>query len=55
MTIIKNGKTYAVKENRKSWTVSTTIDCIDISYNIQKVDYPTFESLRAYVIESNIF
>ncbi len=55
MTIIKNGKTYAVKENRKSWTVTTTIDCIDVSYNIQKVDYPTFESLQAYIMGSSIF
>ena len=55
MIITKNGKTYAVKENRKSWTVTTTIDCIDVTYNIQKVDYPTFESLQAYIVNSNIF
>lgn len=55
MTIEKNGKIYTAKENKASWTVSTTIGRIDVVYNVPKVDCPTFESLKAYVVASDLF
>lgn len=55
MTIRKNGKTYTAKENKTSWTVSTTIGRVDVSYNVPKVDCPTFDTLKAYVAANDLF
>jgi hypothetical protein len=55
MTIEKNGKNYFVKENTKSWTLSITIGCVPVSYNISKADCPTLESLKAFVAENTLF
>mgnify|MGYP003185167218 CR=1 FL=1 len=55
MTIEKNNKIYTVKENKMSWTISTKIGDVEVSYNVQKADYPTFESLKAFVAENNLF
>lgn len=55
MTIEKNGKVYTTKENKMSWTLSTTYGHIVVSYNVPKVDCPTFDDLKVYVIESVLF
>jgi hypothetical protein len=55
MTIVKNEKTYCVKENAKSWTLSINIGCVPVSYNIRKADCPTFKELEQYVAESSLF
>ena len=55
MTIEKNGKIYTAKENVASWTISTKYGNIEVAYNIQKADCPTFESLKAFVAESKLF
>lgn len=55
MTIEKNGKIYTVRENKASWTVSTKAERVDITANVSKADCPTFETLKAFVIENNIF
>lgn len=55
MTIEKNDKTYKVKENKASWTVSTTIGCVDVTYNVPKADCPTIDALKAYVAASELF
>ncbi|MCM1221517.1 MAG: hypothetical protein NC548_44270 [Lachnospiraceae bacterium] len=55
MTIEKNGKIYTAKENKASWTVSTTIGRVDVTYNVPKADCPTFDALQAYVAASELF
>lgn len=55
MTIEKNGKVYAVRENNKSWTVSIKYGHIDVNYNVQKADCPTFDDLKAFVAENDLF
>ena len=55
MTIEKNGKIYTTKENKASWTVSTTIGRVDVAYNVPKDDCPTFDALKAYVAASDLF
>lgn len=55
MIIEKNGKIYTIRENKTSWTISTTIGRVDVSYNVPKSDYPTFDALKAYVVASDLF
>lgn len=55
MTIEKNGKIYAARENKESWTVSTKYGHIDVTYNVPKADCLTFDDLKAYVVESDLF
>ena len=55
MFIKKNGKTYSVKENKQSWTVSIVNDRVTVSVNVPKEDCPTFDSLQKYVIENDLF
>lgn len=55
MTIEKNGKVYAVRENKVSWTVSRKAGRIDVSFNVPKDDCPTFDALKDYVAASNLF
>jgi len=55
MNIEKNGKIYATKENKSSWTISTTIGRIDITYTVPKTDCPTFDALKAYVAANDLF
>lgn len=55
MTIEKNGNVYTVKENKASWTVSTTIGRIDVVYNVPKADCPTLDTLKAYVAANDLF
>lgn len=55
MTIEKNGKAFFVKENKNSWTLTTEAGVVSVSYNVPKDNCPTFDALRAYVIESNLF
>lgn len=60
MTIEKNGKVYAVRENKASWTVSVKIavneiERVNITANVSKTDCPTFDSLKAFVAENDIF
>lgn len=55
MIIEKNGKTYIVKDNRTSWTLSREEGIVSVSYNVQKDDCPTFDALKSYVIESKLF
>ncbi|MDY6367028.1 MAG: hypothetical protein SPL13_00705 [Clostridia bacterium] len=55
MTIEKNGKIYKATENVSSWTVSREIGRVSVSYNIPKEDCPTFDALKSYVIENDLF
>ena len=55
MKIEKHGKTYIVKENKASWTLTTETGIVAVSYNVPKDKCPTLEALRAYVNESELF
>ncbi len=55
MKIKKNGKTYAVKENKESWTLEIIIGKIVVSYNIKKADCPTFDDLESFIAEKDLF
>ena len=55
MTIEKDGKVYTVRENKASWTVSKAEDRVTVSVNVPKADDPTFESMKAFVAENDIF
>lgn len=53
MIIEKNGTVFTVKETPTGWVLATSTDAVDISYNIAKVDCPTFEALKKFVTESD--
>ena len=55
MTIEKNGKQYAVRENKASWTISNAIGRVSVAYNVSKKDYPTFDELKAFVETNELF
>lgn len=55
MKIEKNGKSFEVRENKTSWTVSRGEGIVSVSYNIPKDDCPTFDALTSYVNESDLF
>lgn len=55
MKIEKNGKIYTAKENKASWTVSTNAGRVTASYNVPKADCLTFDALKKYIAESNLF
>ena len=55
MTIEKNEKTYSVRENMKSWTVSIKLNSLSVTYNVSKSDCPPFDELKAYVAQNNLF
>lgn len=54
MKIEKNGVTYSVKENEKSWTLSADIGGVSVSYNVSKNDCPDINSLKAFVMENDV-
>lgn len=55
MTIEKNGKVYAVRENKKSWTVTIGEGRVSISANVSKDICPTFDDLKAYIAKNDLF
>ncbi len=54
MEILKNGKTYEVKETSAKWIIKATSGIMDISYDISKKDCETFEDLKKYVEEAEV-
>jgi hypothetical protein len=55
MTIEKNGKIYKVTEQSKTWTVSTDKNNVTVSAKITKADCPTFDDLKMFVAENDLF
>lgn len=55
MTIEKNGKIYKVTEQSKTWTVSTDKNNVTVSAKITKTDCPTFDDLKMFVAENDLF
>ena len=55
MKIEKDGKIYKVTEQSKTWTVSTDKDNVIVSAKITKADCPTFDDLKTFVAENDLF
>ena len=55
MTITKGEKTFSVKENKKSWTVSRNVSGVALSINVPKELGQHFESLVQYVQANDLF
>lgn len=55
MEIEKNGKTYSVKENEKSWTLFWIEGRVSLNYNVKKEDCKTFEELKKFVETNSAF
>lgn len=55
MTIKKGDKIYAVRENKASWTLTTAVGCVTLTYNVPKGDCPTFADLSAYIAQNDLF
>ncbi len=55
MTITKGEKTFSVKENKKSWTVSRNVSGVALSINVPKELCQNFESLVQYVQANDLF
>ena len=55
MKIEKNGKIYAVKEEKTSWALSLRIGAVSVKYSVGKSDCATFEELQAFVANNSVF
>ena len=55
MTVTKQGKIYTVRENKASWTVERSVERVTMSFNVPKASCPTFDDLKAYIAESDLF
>lgn len=53
MIIEKNGLIYNVKETASAWMLEMTIDDVNVTYKVSKTDFPTFETLKKFVAESD--
>lgn len=54
-TVRKNDKIYIVKECKNHWSISTTIEQLSISYQVPKDMCATFEELKQYIENENLF
>lgn len=54
-TIEKDGRVLTVQEFSQKWKVSTDKGGLQVSYDISKADYPTFDDLKAYVLSEPMF
>lgn len=55
MTIEKNGKVFTVRENKNSWTVVRAEGRVSVSCNVPKEICRTFDELKAYIAENDLF
>jgi hypothetical protein len=55
MIIEKNGKTYTVRENLKSWSILINYGSIPVTFNVKKTDCASFEELKQFIIENSAF
>ena len=51
----KDDKIYTARENKNSWTLELIIGKTTTSYNVKKADYPTFDDLKAFIAQSDLF
>lgn len=54
-TIVKENTIFTIKELNKKWKISTVKGLIEITYDISKVEYPTFDELKEYILSEEIF
>lgn len=54
-TIEKDGRVLTVQEFSQKWKVSTDKGGLQVSYDISKAVYPTFDDLKTYVLSDMIF
>ena len=54
-TVKKNEKTYIIRECKNHWNVSADSGRLAVSYRVFKDVCPTFEDLKAYIENENIF
>lgn len=55
MKIEKDGRVYIVTETTKQWNVKTDASKMGVSYNIPKEVCGTFDDLKKYVVENELF
>lgn len=55
MNIEKNGKTYQIKELKKTWKVITKFGKITIVYCVAKNDCQNINELTAFLESENVF
>ena len=55
MEIKKKGKVYEIKETVKQWTIKTTASKLGVNYNVPKEICETFEDLKKYIAENDLF
>lgn len=46
---------YQIRENSNSWTVTSTVGKVEVSFNISKTDAPTLTALKEYVKINRLF
>lgn len=54
-TIEKDGRVLTVQEFSQKWKITTDKSGLQVSYDISKADYPTFDDLKAYVLSEAMF
>lgn len=52
MNIEKNETIYTVEETEKGWRIRSSVGSVDLTVTCTKADFPTFEDLRAFVLEN---
>lgn len=55
MAIEKNGKVYSVRENMKSWTVSTILYGVSVRYIVPKSNAQPFDEFKSFVAKTDLF
>ena len=55
MRIEKDGRAYIVTETAKQWNVKTDASKMGVSYNIPKEVCGTFDDLKKYIAENELF
>lgn len=55
MTILKDGKEYAVTEQKTAWLLSRKIGSLSVEYRISKELCPKEADLQAYVGKEELF
>ncbi len=55
MRIEKDGRVYVVTETAKQWNIKTDASKMGVFYNIPKEICETFNDLKRYVAENELF
>ena len=55
MTVVKNEKVYSVKENKKTWNVSWTLNELSFSVTFPKENCETEKAIREFILSNDLF